>query len=157
MYHNDYSKMAEHTACDTIREVIFVVTCCDRYQTDRTAFIVDYISSHEEFMQIGPPAVFCMCSVFEAHLLDFWSSTPSPPPNKPPPNDQPHRLNASASVSQPATPRSWWWFWHKLNDCKRKYICDDVKQDFFLCYVGDRKNPALKSLLFLLNANYDTR
>lgn len=59
---------------------------------------------------------------------DFCSSTS--PANKPPPNDQPHRLNsllnASASVSQPARPRSWWWFSRKSNDCMKKYLCNDV-------------------------------
>ncbi len=58
MYHSEQSEIAEHIPCDTMREVILVVTCCDRYQTEWAAFIVDYISSRGEYMQTVRPAVF---------------------------------------------------------------------------------------------------
>lgn len=70
--------MAGHNPCDTIREVILVVTCCDRYQTERTAFIVDYISSHGGFMQTGSPAVFA-CVQYSQLICSFLKH-PHPPP-----------------------------------------------------------------------------
>lgn len=94
--------MAGHIPCDTIREVILVVVCCDRYQTERTAFIVDYISSHGEFMQIGGPAVFA-CVQYSQLICSFLKRLPL---RKPPPNDQPRRFKASATISQHAAPAS---------------------------------------------------
>ena len=86
--------MAEHIPCDTIREVILVVTCCDRYQTERAAFIVDYISSQGEFLLIGGPAVFACVQCSQLFICSFAKHLPL---RKPTPNDQLHTLCASAS------------------------------------------------------------
>lgn len=85
--------MAEHIPCDTIREVILVVTCCDRYQTERAAFIADYISSRGEFMLIGGPAVFA-CVQCSQLICSFVKHLPL---RKPTPKAQVHTLTASAS------------------------------------------------------------
>lgn len=94
--------MADRVPCDRIGEAILVVTCCDRYQTERAAFRADCVSSHWEHW--CRPHVLLSSHVFSLHgsSAHFWKHLPLRQPSQ-------SRHNGS-------------WLWLGLNSCKNKYI-----------------------------------
>lgn len=78
--HNKQSKMAAHLPCDSIRQVTLVVACCNRYQTERAAFIVDYISSHACRLDLP------------LSLTAFSIRSSSAPSSNAPTHDRPYRF-----------------------------------------------------------------
>lgn len=88
----DYNKMSERILCDVGREVILVVTCCDRYRTKKEGF-------NHRFNFIPRRAdAYCAACVQSAPLI-CSSLRPSSSTNTPPPNHQPRTFKGSASVT----------------------------------------------------------